>query len=395
MIRIVIIIITALLLATLIWFVGNNDGKIIVDWLDYHVEASFTFTISAILLLIFIAQSVFKFIIWIKNIPTRMSHAYKEYRSKAGMLALIDGFGALTAGDVALAKKMSKKLIKNSEDENLKLMQPLTDLFQSQVAIISDQNADAEKYFLSMLEHEKTKFIGLKGLVKLKMKQQNYAQALEHAKAAYAIFPKAAWLLSSLIELYIRDKDWDLAEKMTKKAMDFDFLTKKEAIGKIIEILYMHADELDKELNKKDLQKNLERILKFDQSEVKAATRLVKIFINEDKQRAAFRIIEKAWACNQSSELINTVPLIYASAKPEKLLDKLNELVDKKPGSFVGNITLIKTMIKQNLLEQAKTKLDKLIEIHGEHPDLCILMANLESKYGSRHNIISKWLEKN
>ena len=80
--------------------------------------------------------SIINLIAWLKGIPSRIKGFYTDYKTKTGLITLIDGFGALSAGDVKKAKKLNRTLISNSSNSQLKVIQPITTLFQAQLAVV-------------------------------------------------------------------------------------------------------------------------------------------------------------------------------------------------------------------------------------------------------------------
>ena len=145
---------------------------------------------------------------------------------------------ALAAGDGHTARRFA-----NQAENLLSDTQPLTMLLSAHSAQLQGDKRSAEKYFLSMLDLPEMEFLGLRGLI-LQAGKDSGERPLLLARRAFAINPRASWVISALYELEARAGNWSDAARTIENAI-------KKNVSDIDEyIVELSAEEgLSRELN--------------------------------------------------------------------------------------------------------------------------------------------------
>src|SRR5690606_35740624 len=120
-----------------------------------------------------------------------------------GMLAIASGEGKLALDKAAKAEKF--------------LDRPhITNLLTAQAAEVAGDTARANATYRKLLEDERTRFVGIRGLMKQKLDEGDTKSAMLLAQKAYAIKPKHKELQNTLLELQTREHDWKGARATLK-----------------------------------------------------------------------------------------------------------------------------------------------------------------------------------
>ena len=130
------------------------------------------------------------------------------------MLALASGDGA---GAVAKASK-AERLLNRPE---------LTRLLNAQAAELSGNATRALEHYKEMLQDDRTRFVGVQGILKQKLAQGDTDTALKLAERAFALRPKHHGNLDTLFALQSETADWSgarntLSAKLRAKALPRD-----------------------------------------------------------------------------------------------------------------------------------------------------------------------------
>ncbi len=160
---------------------------------------------------------------------TAISRYFSRSRERRGFDALSDGMVALAEGDPRLATRKAAKA------EKLLRRPDVTRLVSAQAAELSGDQRKAQDYYKSMLENDRTRFVGVKGLMHQKLEAGETDTALELAKKAFALRPQNPALLRTLFELQSSRADWSGARKtlnasMTARMLPRDVGTRRDAV---------------------------------------------------------------------------------------------------------------------------------------------------------------------
>ena len=121
---------------------------------------------------------------FINGDDTALSRYFDRSRERKGLKELTDALNALAAGDGKTAMLEAKKAGKH-------LNRPeLTNLITAQAAEATGDHKTAEELYRRLVEDDRTRFVGVRGLMKQKLAEGDTETALELAKRAFALKPK-------------------------------------------------------------------------------------------------------------------------------------------------------------------------------------------------------------
>ena len=144
---------------------------------------------------------------FINGDETAISRYFDRNRQQKGYQALSDGMMALASGEGELA--MSKA----SRAERYLRKPELTNLITAQAAEMSGNRRKAEEVYKRLLKNERTRFVGVRGILRQKLADGDTDTALKLAETAFALKPKHAEIQDTLLTLQAQNEDWTGARK--------------------------------------------------------------------------------------------------------------------------------------------------------------------------------------
>ncbi|HAH08985.1 MAG TPA: heme biosynthesis protein HemY, partial [Alphaproteobacteria bacterium] len=229
---------SAVTLAAL-WIAGQ-EGEITVAIPGQEFRVSLA--AGLFLLILFIAACIFtyRFLSFLGVLPQQLSRWNDARRRRNGYLALTRGLVATAAGDNDEARSNTKKALALMGEP------PLALLLAAQSAQLEGNDKDAERYFTAMLQSPEMEFLGLRGLYMAAQRKGDQERALELAARAFALRPKAPWVVNALFDLQIQRQDWPQAALTLEQAgrtknLDPNILRRRRAV--LLAAQAMQAEE--------------------------------------------------------------------------------------------------------------------------------------------------------
>ncbi|NOS96201.1 MAG: heme biosynthesis protein HemY [Methylotenera sp.] len=111
-----------LLLVSLVWLAGNNQGYVLIVRTPYRVQISFNFLLILFVLGFFALHYCLRALHFVRNIPANKRGKQQVLRLKAANAALLEGMQALMDGDekkAGVAAKLAHDLIQHPDLETL------------------------------------------------------------------------------------------------------------------------------------------------------------------------------------------------------------------------------------------------------------------------------------
>ena len=138
---------------------------------------------------------------------TAVSRFFSKNRERKGFDALADGMVALASGEGSLAiskAARAEKLLKRPE---------LTNLITAQAAEVLKDKKQAYEFYKKLLNDDRTRFVGVIGIMKQKLSEGDTDLALKLAEKAFSLKPKHEKTQDFLLSLQAEKEDWRGARK--------------------------------------------------------------------------------------------------------------------------------------------------------------------------------------
>ena len=273
MIKIIKVFLIFLTILIPITWLSDHPGEVRILWKDYFIETSMlTIILIIIFLLIVLILIIFTYRKFI-NFPKEYKKNQRLRYLKLGNQSLMDLASSIENRDYkqidSNARKI-KKFLGNSEFSTYILS-------QSAVAT-SDFNA-ARKYFELLMKNPDMRFLGLKGLINISLKEKNNDEALKYLQEAKLIKPNNLWVLDRLSVLLAKLKKWKEAAKVLENISSND--NKAVSVNRASFLLKSGAKPIDS--------------WKVSKNFIPAALEIMKHYLENNQEKKACDVIKISW----------------------------------------------------------------------------------------------------
>ncbi len=318
---------------------------------------------------------------------TAISRFFDRNREKRGYEALSEGMLALASGEgrVAMAKAAkAERYLKRPE---------LTSLISAQAAEMAGDKKKAEEVYKRLLLDDKTRFVGVRGIMKQKLAAGDTDTALLLAEKAFAIKPKHEETQDTLLRLQAGSEDWagarkTLNAKLRHGNLPRDVHRRRDAVLALSEARDMLIDGDTVKAREAAIEAN-----RLSPDLVPAAAMAARMYIESGKPRNAVRIVKKAWETNPHPDLAAAFAEIAPDETPEARVKRFKALTKMKPAHSETKMLLAELNIAAKDFPTARKALGDLVETDPTARSLTI-MAAIERGEGSEDAVVRGWLTK-
>lgn len=302
------------------------------------------------------------------------------------------GFDALSEGMMALASGEGRKALSKAAKAEKYLDRPeLTTLLTAQAAEQVGDKAKAEQAYKRLLANEKTRFVGVRGIMKQKLAAGDTDTAMALAEKAFALKPAHEEVQDTLLKLQAQKSDWKgarstLKAKLRHGTMPRDVHRRRDAVLALSEAKDVVAEDSTIEAREAAIEAN-----RLSPDLVPAAVMAAKSYIAQGQKRNATRVVKKAWEAAPHPDLAAAFAAIEPDETPKERLKRFNTLVKLAPKHRESRLLLAELNIAAEDFPEARRSLGDLA---SESPDARTLtiMAAVERGEGAPDAIVKGWL---
>ena len=289
MIRITLFIVFVGAIAALAVFLVDEPGHVEIVWGDWLITTSPGALTAAAIILACLTAISWQIIRWVMKSPNGINNVRKLAKQKKGYRVLTDGFLAAAVGDVGKTKRLARRARKMLHEPALTL------LLSAQAAQLEGKNGEAEKVFDSMLERPETELLGIRGLLIKAIQNGQHSVSRDLAERAYRIRPDVEWVLSSLLELRVRDGDYIGALKVLRESTRSNVISPDRERKQRAALLVEASRKLKIEGKQREAQRLAIKSTEADPEFIPAAIAAAEISLEMGRLNAASKIIERLW----------------------------------------------------------------------------------------------------
>ncbi|MEO1001282.1 MAG: tetratricopeptide repeat protein, partial [Pseudomonadota bacterium] len=318
---------------------------------------------------------------------TALKRYFDRNRERRGFEALTEGFMALAAGEGNRAQTMASKA------ERLLAQPSLTRLINAEAAEKAGNRERAETYYKRMLEDDRTRFVGIQGLMRARLEAGETDTALKLAEKAFALRPKHEGTLKTLFALQSEKADWAGARKTLQatvraRALPRDVGNRREAVLAVANArAAMEAEETDK------ARTAVEEAVRLAPGLVPAATLAAELHIRAGDARKATQVLRRAWEEAPHPDLAAAFAAIAPDEGAEARLKRFQTLLRIKPGHPETAMLLAELELAAENFPGARKAIRDLAETQPTTRTLAI-MAAIARGEGAEDEVVRGWLAK-
>ena len=318
---------------------------------------------------------------------TAISRYFDRNRERKGFNALSEGILALASGEgrVAMSKAARAEKFLNRPD--------LTNLITAQAAEMSGDTKKAQEVYKRLLSDERTRFVGIRGIMKQRLAEGDTATALKLAEKAFSIRPKNEETQDILLKLQAGSADWagarrTLGTKFKQGKLPRDVHKRRDAVLALSEAKDILDVGQSIEAQEAAIMAN-----RMSPDLIPAAVMAARTYIEQGKGKYAARVLKKAWESQPHPDLASAFADIAPGESPQDRLSRFRALTRSRPDDPETKMLLAELNIAAEDFPAARKALGDLASNDPTARSLT-LMAAIERGEGSSDAIVRGWLTK-
>lgn len=341
--------------------------------------------VIAIWLLMKLAALLIAILKFINGDETAISRYFQRNRQEKGYRALSEGLMALASGegDVAMAQA--------SKAEKYLRKPALTNLITAQAAEMKGDRRKAEEVYKRLLKNEKTRFVGVRGILRQKLSDGDTDTALKLAETAFALKPKHEEIQDTLLKLQAQAEDWTGARETLKAKLKYGSLPRDVHKRRDAVLALSEAREVLEEGNSIEAREAAIEANRLSPDLVPAAVMAARGYIEQGSKRYAVRVINKAWQAQPHPDLAAAFAEIEPDETPEKRMKRFAKLLGMHPDHRESRLLDAELHIAAEDFPGARRALGDLAETAPDARTLTI-MAAIERGEGASDAVVKGWL---
>jgi HemY protein len=357
-------------------WLAYRPGVLTLEWQGYLIELPLALAVAAAAVAFVALALVWAVLRRLLHTPGAVSGYFRFRRARRGHEALAAGMIAVSAGDVASARRQTHTALRYLPGE------PLAKLLEAETAGLDGDTRRVKAIYADMLKRPETELVALRGLFTEARRSGDPAAARRHAERALRLNPGAAWALSAMLAIHAAEADWPAVLSTLEGLRKARLLGEDEARRKRAAVLTAQA--LAAEEEEPDAALDLaSRALKLDPALVPAAVTAARVLAGKGALRKASKVIERTWALSPHPDLAALQAHARPGDSPLDRLRRVRDLLRVAPGGEEGAVALAAAAIDAHDWTLAR---EALAEVSGNRPRarVCALMAEIEEGAGDK-----------
>ncbi len=318
---------------------------------------------------------------------TAITRYFSRNRERRGLDALSGSMVALASGEATLASRKAAKA------EKLLQRPEITRIVSARAAEMTGDTAKAFEIYKSMLESDRTRFIGVEGLMRQKLEAGETDTALALAKKAFALKPDNAPVLRQLFDLQSRTEDWagareTLSASMHARLVPRDVGARHDAVLSLADSRKSHAGGETARGHEAAKQAN-----KLAPTLVPAAALAAQAHAADGSARKATKALTLAWSANPHPEIAAAFAAIAPDETPAARRKRFATLIAANPSHPESRLLAAELALADEDFPGARKALGDLAVSEPTTRSLAV-MAAIERGQGAPEAEVRGWLAK-
>lgn len=318
---------------------------------------------------------------------TAISRYFDRNRERKGYAALADGLMALASGEERVAMAQAAKA------EKFLRRPELTNLITAQAAEMAGDRKKAEAVYKRLLTDERTRFVGIRGLLKQKLEAGDTETAMKLAEKAFALKPRHAETGDVLLALQATQNDWagarkTIGTKVKSGALPKDVGKRRDAVLALQEAKEIFADGNSIRAREAAIEAN-----KLSPDLIPSAVLAARSYAEQGHAKYAQRVLSKAWQAQPHPDLAAAFAAIDPGETPVERIKRFRQITKHHADHPETRMLLAELHIAAEDYDAARAALGDLPQKEPTQRALT-LMAAIERGQGGSDDTVRAWLAK-
>ncbi|MCE6952505.1 heme biosynthesis protein HemY [Cereibacter sphaeroides] len=341
--------------------------------------------IAAVWLFIKIVGFIVAVLRFLNGDETAVSRYFDRSREQKGLRALSEGMMALAAGEPRVAMSRAARARKYLGQN------AMTTLLNAQAAQQAGDSRRAAESYKLLLQDEQTKFVGVRGLLKQKLEENDTNTALALAQKAFEINPKHSETQDILLRLQAERHDWTGARNTLNAKMKSGALPKAVYKRRDAVLALQTAKDVFDESSTIEAREAAILANKKSPDLIPAAAMAARSYLAQGNKKYAVRVLKKAWEAQPHPDLAAAFAEIEPDETPVERLKRFRTLTAIRPDDDETRMLLAELSLAAEDFPAARRALGDLVTRHPTQRALTI-MAAVERGEGSDEALVRGWL---
>lgn len=365
------------------------DGRIAISmpgWIEFNLTPLMSaLAATALVALLWILLKLIGLFVAILHFlngdETAVGRFFDRRREARGFQALTDSLMALASGDGREA------MIKAERAERFLRRPELTDLLIAQAAEMEGDAAKAAESYKRLLVDDRTRFVGLRGIMKQKLAEDDVEAALKLARKAFELKPRHEDTQDLLLRLQVGSGDWrgarrTLDAKHRHGSIPRGVYRRREAV-----LALGHSMKASREGNQVEARESAFEANRLSPDLIPAAARAARHHVEDGKPRLAERVLARAWESQPHPDLAAVFVEISREENPAERISRFRALTELRPHHPETRMLLAELHIGAGEFSAARDALDELSDSAPNARSLT-LMAAIERGEGAEEAVV-------
>ncbi len=324
---------------------------------------------------------------FINGDDTAIGQYFNRNRERKGYEALSDSLIALASGESREAAAKAQKAEKY-------LQRPeVTTLVVAQAAEAAGETERAREAWKQLVTIDRTRFVGVRGLMRQKLDEGDTATAMKLAEKAFTLKPRHVETQDTLLRLQARDENWEgarrvLTAKRKSGALPKDVYARREAVLSLADARYQLAKGETTKARAEALEAN-----RLSPELVPAAVLAARMHLETGDKKRAAKVLKAAWAKSHHPDLAAAFADIEPSETPDARIKRFQPLLKLDPSAPESKMLEAELHLAAEDFPGARRALGNTYETHPTSRTLS-LMAAIERGEGASEAVVRGWLAK-
>ncbi|ARU02754.1 lipopolysaccharide assembly protein B [Yoonia vestfoldensis] len=385
-----ILTVTALTYGATLLYDVDGGATIAVAGIEFTLTTlEMVFVLVGLVALVWLGLRMLAFLLasyhFLNGDETAISRYFDRNRERKGYEALSEGMMALASGEGHLAMTKAARAEKY-------LHQPqLTNLLTAQAAEMTGDRRKAEETYKKLLADDRTRFVGVRGIMKQKLAEGDTELALKLAQKAFALKPKHAETQDVLLQLQADKADWKgarqtLGAKLKSGTLPRDVHQRRDAVLALSEA----RDILD-EGNPIEAREAAIEANRLSPDLIPAAVMAARGYIAQGNARYASRVLVKTWTAQPHPDIATAFAEIVPDETAAARLKRFGTLTKAAPDHPETKMLMAELHIAAEDFPAARRDIADLVDTDPTARSLA-LMAAIERGAGAEDAVVRGWL---
>ncbi len=363
------LIFAAILIGIAYYVPGQSDTQLrFVDYIvDIKTGALAAGGVAAILLTVY----VLRFFAWVKNLPAKLKQQLAERRQQRAKDCLLEAYTAMSSGELDTALSQAVKA-KSLDKTGL-----FHDIFEAQILFMAGYLDKAEVKFSSLRNKPGSRFLGIRGLISVRKKQNRTEELRLLLIDALKDRPNSSWVLQEFLDLNLKCLEFDKAQTVIEQLRITDNITKSQSNRYLALTSYLQALKAKQAGESSEIETHLTHAIKYDKSLTQASIELAQHHLTSGATSKARKTLERGYEAQPDVRYNQALLNLLHSDSAVDQYRFAEEITASNPDHRCTHIILTRFAIQAKLWGQAKLHLSIL----KDRPSQLVyeLLADLEN----------------